>query len=116
MKQTDGLQIGHSPDKEKDFKMACDVMGDKRTEVPFSHRHHFYAVYWIHEGTGVRIIDFEKYEVKPDRIFFVRPEQVHFLRDNERVRYSALQFTEDFMMPFYQTAVGEVNREKNICL
>ena len=116
MKQIDGLQIGYSPDKEKDFKMACDVMGDKRMEVPFSHRHHFYAVYWIHEGTGVRIIDFEKYEVKPDRIFFIRPEQVHFLHGNERVRYSALQFTEDFMMPFYQTAVGEVNREKNICL
>lgn len=112
MKQTDGLQIGHSPDKEKDFKIACDVMGDKRMEVPFSHRHHFYAVYWIHEGNGVHTIDFEEYEIRPDRIFFIRPEQIHFLHDNERVRYSALQFTEDFMMPFYPTASGEVNRKE----
>ncbi|MCR8917589.1 hypothetical protein [Bacteroides sp. ET225] len=26
MKQPDGLQIGHSLDKEKDFKIACDVV------------------------------------------------------------------------------------------
>ena len=26
MKQPDGLQIGHSLDKEKDIKIACDVV------------------------------------------------------------------------------------------
>lgn len=99
-KGVDSLQIGHSLSKEKDFKIECGVMNDAHVEVPFSHRHFFYAVYWIHEGSGTHVIDFEEYEIRPDRIFFIRPEQVHFLHADAHMRYSAIQFTEDFMMPF----------------
>lgn len=98
-KEVGGLQIGHSSIKDKDFKIECDVINDKNVEVPFSHRHFFYAIYWIHEGNGTHVIDFEEYEMKPDRIFFVRPEQVHFMQIKESLRYSALQFTEDLMIP-----------------
>lgn len=91
------LQIGHSPVKENDFIIKCEVASDRHIEVPFSHRHLFYAIYWIHEGSGIHFIDFKEYEVKPDRIFFVRPEQIHFLQGNACMKYSALQFTTDFM-------------------
>lgn len=99
MKGVNGLQIGHSSIKDKDFKIEYRAINDKNIEVPFSHRHFFYAVYWIHEGNGTHIIDFEEYEIKPDRIFFIKPEQVHFMRIGESLKYSALQFTEDFMIP-----------------
>ena len=94
---TDRLQIGHSHDKEMEFKITCRVSDDRQVEVPFSHRHFFYAIYWIHEGSGVHVIDFEEYEIKPNRIFFVKPEQVHFLHNDTMMEYSALQFTEEFM-------------------
>lgn len=94
------MQIGHSQIKENDFKIECEVANDKHIEVPFSHRHFFYAIYWIHEGSGKHIIDFEEYDIRPDRIFFIRPEQVHFLHGEVRMKYSALQFTEEFMMPY----------------
>lgn len=99
MKQLESLQIGHSHIKNKDFKIECEVINDKDVEVPFSHRHFFYAIYWVHEGNGIHIIDFEEYEMKPDRIFFIRPEQIHFMHIQENLKYSALQFTEDFMIP-----------------
>lgn len=64
MDKTGSLQIGHSFIKEKDFKIKCKVTNDQHVEVPFSHRHLFYAVYWIHEGKGTHVIDFQEYEIK----------------------------------------------------
>lgn len=103
MSEVGSLQIGHTSIKENDFKIECEVVNDRHIEVPFSHRHFFYAIYWVHEGSGKHIIDFEEYEIKPDRVFFIRPEQVHFLHEEERMKYSALQFTEDFMTPYLAT-------------
>lgn len=108
---TENLQIGHSHDKERDFKITCNVSDDKQVEVPFSHRHFFYAVYWIHQGSGIHVIDFEEYEIKPNRIFFVKPEQIHFLHNDTMMEYSALQFTEEFMScsdTGYQTEEREI--------
>ena len=53
-------------------------------------------VYWIHEGQGIHSIDFCDYEILPDRIFFIRPEQVHAICPKGKIRYSAIQFTEEF--------------------
>ena len=108
MKKVSGLQIGHSSIKDKDFKIECDVINDKNVEVPFSHRHYFYAIYWIHEGNGMHNIDFEEYEMRPDRVFFIKPEQVHFMQIEGSLKYSALQFTEDFMIPINSKVEKEI--------
>lgn len=108
MKKVSGLQIGHSSIKDKDFKIECDVINDKNVEVPFSHRHYFYAIYWIHEGNGMHIIDFKEYEMRPDRVFFIKPEQVHFMQIEGSLKYSALQFTEDFMIPINSKVEKEI--------
>lgn len=100
MSKLDSLQIGHSLAKSQEFKVECEVVNSSNIEVPFSHRHFFHAVYWMHEGSGTHVIDFEEYEIRPDRVFFIKPEQVHFLHGGAHLKYSALQFTEDFMMPF----------------
>ena len=100
MSKLDSLQIGHSLAKSQEFKVECEVVNSSNIEVPFSHRHFFHAVYWMHEGSGTHVIDFEEYEIRPDRVFFIKPEQVHFLHGGAYLKYSALQFTEDFMMPF----------------
>ena len=49
MNKAEGLQIGHSLTKVRDFKIECEVVNDRDVEVPFSHRYFFYAVYWVHE-------------------------------------------------------------------
>ena len=100
MNKIGSLQIGHSHTKEGDFKIENEVIIDEKVEVSFSHRHLFYAVYWIHEGYGAHIIDFVEYEIKPDRIFFIQPEQVHFIKGEVNMKYSALQFNENFMLSF----------------
>lgn len=101
MVKAENLQIGHSLARDREVEVRYEVVaGDTRIEAPFSHRHQFYAVYWIHEGDGVHIIDFKDYAICAGRIFFIRPEQVHFFCANPGTRYSAIQFTEEFMSPF----------------
>lgn len=98
MRELDSLQIGHSHTKASDYKIEYEAVNDRHVEVPFSHRHIFYAVYWVHEGRGEHVIDFKEYDIKPDRVFFIKPEQVHFFHVLDSTKYSALQFTEEFMM------------------
>ncbi|MCD7935450.1 MAG: AraC family transcriptional regulator [Tannerellaceae bacterium] len=46
-------------------------------DMEWPHRHSFYSLVWFTEGTGLYVIDFEEYEIKPDRVFFVSPKQIH---------------------------------------
>lgn len=101
MNRIEHYQIGHTPAKGVRFKIERNVCNDTHLEVPFSHRHAFYALYWIHRGEGEHMIDFEHYAIQSNRMFFVKPDQVHFLKTGSKVCYSALQFTEEFMLPFY---------------
>ncbi len=115
MSKPESLQIGHSLTKVQDFKVEFEAVNDQNVEVSFSHRHFFYAVYWMHEGSGTHVIDFEEYDVRPDRLFFIKPEQVHFLHGGAHMKYSALQFTEDFMMPFLTGHQNDIAVYKDLC-
>lgn len=101
MNRIENYQIGHSSLKGDVFRIEQNISNNPNIEVFFSHRHTFYALYWIHEGQGIHFIDFKEYEIKPDRLFYVRPEQVHFLNSPSEIKYSALQFSEEFMLPYY---------------
>ncbi|PRY03958.1 AraC family transcriptional regulator [Pontibacter ummariensis] len=41
------------------------------------HKHDFYILLFVTQGTGTHTIDFEEYEVKPGTVFFMIPGQVH---------------------------------------
>ncbi len=45
--------------------------------VPFPHRHSFYHLVWIEQGTGWHEIDFVRYPVGPRQFFLMKPGQVH---------------------------------------
>lgn len=79
------------------------VTDSQRIELAAVHCHLFYAVYWIHEGRGIHSIDFCDYEIQSDRVFLMRPEQVHVMRPEGAIRYSALQFTEEYAHLFTST-------------
>lgn len=46
-------------------------------DIEWPHRHSFYSMVWLTEGSGFNVIDFEEFEIKPSRIFTVSPKQVH---------------------------------------
>lgn len=96
MTNIDLLQIGHERHGDARMMVKINVSDSPHVKLPSAHRHRFYAVYWIHEGRGVHSIDFCDYEIMPDRVFFVRPDQVHFMQVRDAARYSAIQFTEEY--------------------
>jgi AraC-like DNA-binding protein len=38
----------------------------------------FYVVYWITAGSGIYYVDFERYDIRPNTLFFISPGQVHY--------------------------------------
>ena len=46
-------------------------------EVEWPHRHSYYSIVWFTQGSGINVVDFNEYEIKPGRAFFISPKQVH---------------------------------------
>ena len=46
-------------------------------DIEWEHRHSFYSLVWFTEGRGFYVVDFQEYEIKPQRLFVVNTKQVH---------------------------------------
>lgn len=46
-------------------------------DIDWPHKHDFFSIVWFTHSYGVNVIDFEEYEIKPNRIFLMQPKQVH---------------------------------------
>ncbi|QZE13176.1 AraC family transcriptional regulator [Halosquirtibacter laminarini] len=46
-------------------------------DIEWPHRHDFYSLVWFTEGYGINVIDFKEYQIRPNRLFLVKPNQVH---------------------------------------
>jgi AraC family transcriptional regulator, transcriptional activator of pobA len=62
------------------------------------HRHDYYAIVFIEQGTGVHYIDFNAYTVTDSSIFFLTPGQMHQLLFFAEPKGYVLLFTEDFLV------------------
>ncbi|MET4083928.1 AraC family transcriptional activator of pobA [Pedobacter sp. UYP30] len=45
--------------------------------IEWPHRHGFYSLVWFIQGSGINVIDFDEYEIFPNRIFTINPKQIH---------------------------------------
>ena len=72
----------------------------KKNEHHFStpHRHDFYLCVLIIEGEGKHEIDFTTYDVKPGRVFFLKPGQSHFWSFSSLVKGYIFFHTHEFFM------------------
>lgn len=61
------------------------------------HRHSFYEILWITGGSGEHHIDFERYPIQPETLYFISPGQVHFWTITQPLNGFALLFTEAFL-------------------
>ncbi|NHM08025.1 helix-turn-helix domain-containing protein [Flavobacterium sp. CYK-4] len=63
------------------------------------HRHDFYFLLFVANGSGRHAIDFIEYQVSDNVVFFVRPGQVHELVLQAGASGFIIQFTADFYAP-----------------
>lgn len=66
-----------------------------KPDVP--HRHDYYTVIWVLEGTGTHQIDFEAYPLAADHVFFVSPGQIHQITTDTRPHGWVITFSRDFL-------------------
>lgn len=64
--------------------------------LPYPHRHDFYHVVWVTQGSGWHVIDSARYEVRPDTLFFMAPGQVHDFQLSEDAQGYTINFSAEF--------------------
>jgi hypothetical protein len=62
------------------------------------HKHHFYEILWTEKGESRQTIDYNEYEVNPNSLFFISPNQVHYFEEWKPLTGGTILFTEDFYL------------------
>lgn len=70
--------------------------GTEDPDIEWPHRHAFYSLVWFTEGNGFYVVDFQEYDIKANRIFFVNPRQVHNWDYSENSRGYVLMIDRTF--------------------
>jgi AraC-like DNA-binding protein len=77
--------------------------------MQFPHRHNFYQLMFIESGSGYHIIDFTKFEIKENTIYFLNPGQVHEWQFDYKPKGILINFTESYISLF----LANLNHLKN---
>lgn len=92
--------IGHfvnQPTKQTEFELLRFNEMEEPNVDDF-HKHSFYEILWTEKGKSRQIIDYNEYEVKPNSLFFISPNQVHHFEEWKPLTGGTILFTEDFYL------------------
>jgi len=62
------------------------------------HKHTFYEILWVDEGSSRQTIDFQSYDLRPKSLFFISPGQVHEFESWQGLKGGTIMFTEGFFL------------------
>jgi AraC family transcriptional regulator, transcriptional activator of pobA len=100
--------IGHfinQPNRPSEFEVTrFEEMEELDIEDP--HKHTFYEILWIDEGLSTQVIDGQEYEIAPQTLFFISPNQLHHFVEWQPLKGGSIFFTEDFFL------LNNLNRER----
>lgn len=79
------------------------VRMQERSDIPrpFPHRHGYYHLIWMSRACGVHMIDFDRYEVRPNSVFFISPGQVHAWRSTVPPEGYVVNFSPEFFFEMF---------------
>jgi len=92
--------IGHfinEPSNPAEFAITrFDEM--EEPNVDEIHKHSFYEILWTEKGKSRQSIDYNEYEVLPNTLFFISPNQVHRFEEWKPLVGGTILFTEDYFL------------------
>ena len=89
-------RTGFSPDFSiKRMESSYSLSSDRK---PVPHRHDYYAIYYIIEGTGTHTIDFMEYEIENHQLYFLMPGQMHKLVFTSEPKGFIVSYSEHFLI------------------
>ena len=88
-----------SSDERKSQQFQVEVFDAKRHfSVKYPHRHDFFEVLYLLQGSGFHVIDGNPYEIKPPCVFFMSPGQAHKIEFSKDIGGYIFIFTADFYL------------------
>jgi AraC-like DNA-binding protein/quercetin dioxygenase-like cupin family protein len=70
-----------------------------RAQTKIPHRHDYYEMLFVEEGSGQHIIDYETYEIKAPVFYFLSKGQIHFWKLKNALKGKVLLFPREFLIP-----------------
>lgn len=67
-------------------------------QVEYPHRHDFFEVLFLLQGSGVHVIDSNKYDIQPPCVFFLSPGQAHKLELSHDIEGFIYIFNTEFYL------------------
>jgi len=109
------LHIGHSNTSFGRSIMVKNAVyrDENELESGLPHRHNFYMICLIRSGSGIHMIDFEEITVKPNRLFIIKPYQVHFWKLDSNTDISLIQFEENMLQLESMNSLSVLNLRYN---
>ncbi len=90
-------QFINQPANPTEFELLqFDTM--EEPNVDDFHKHSFYEILWTEKGKSRQVIDYNEYEVNPNTLFFISPNQVHHFEEWKPLSGGTILFTEDFYL------------------
>src|SRR5215210_7001722 len=92
------LQIG-SAESNVPFEMHTMqwIEQNRWQQNAVPHKHNYFVIVWVKKGSGVHLIDLDKYELTPNTVYCLSPGQIHLLKANEGIEGCVISFTADFL-------------------
>lgn len=84
--------------RKKVFYQVEIFDANRHFQVSYPHRHDFYEILYLAEGSGFHIIDNNRYEIRPPCIFFLSPGQAHKLELSHDIGGYIFLFTSEFYL------------------
>ncbi|KAA2266555.1 AraC family transcriptional regulator [Solihabitans fulvus] len=66
--------------------------------APFPHRHTFHEIVYVTAGTGMHVVDFARWELRPPHLCVIAPGQVHHWDTVRGLDGFVVLFTDDFLL------------------
>ncbi|MEJ8756711.1 helix-turn-helix domain-containing protein [Pontibacter sp. H259] len=112
------IQDFKTSQKQEKYYYLSDLKShlQKHLFIQRPHKHNFYILLFITQGSGTHTIDFQEHPVMPNSVFFLTPGQVHSWQLSEETDGFILFFSPEFYLlefplqklqrfPFFQAAL-----------
>ena len=92
------LQDESHPDRYFNMDRMEDIFDRTQGKTNDPHRHDFYTIVWVKQGSGQHLIDFETYEIRDNQVFFLSPGKIHQVHTPTRPTGCVISFSKDFLL------------------
>lgn len=84
--------------EELQFEIYClkEYLAESQGHANEPHIHSFYQIIWFADGTGEHLVDFNRYDVHKNSLFFIPKGQIHYFDHNKYEGY-IIHFNEGFL-------------------